>query len=174
MISAKTILVLMMAAVGTGCIPFGDPEGPGASGSISLGKGADPSAFKTLKITAIADTGAPFDPARPVFTAPASAASETWEASNEDLTTVTFPHDYLSGDALGTTEVQRWRLFAWLSAQPEPIKRPDLGSNEGAEPFPMSGEPYGTTLFEVDGCGSFGGFCSVTKGVNLSLDQTAP
>ena len=174
MISAKTILVLMMAAVGTGCIPFGDPEGPGASGSISLGKGADPSAFKTLKITAIADTGAPFDPAHPVFTAAATAPSETWGTSNEDLTTVTFPHDYLSGEELGTTEVQRWRLFAWLSAQDEAIKRPDLGFNDGAEPFPMSGEPYGTTVFEVDDCGSFGGFCSVTKGVNLTLDQTAP
>src|SRR6185436_4904091 len=106
MISGKTFLVMMMAVLGTGC-PFGDPEGPGASGTISLGASVDASAFKTLEITAIVDTGAPFDPAHPVFTAPASAPSASWTPSNDDLTAVTFPHAYQSGEVLGTTEVQR-------------------------------------------------------------------
>ncbi len=174
MISARSILVLMMAAVGTGCIPFGDPEGPGASGSISLGKGVDASAFKTLKIIAVVDTGVPFDPAHPVFTAPAPDPSSAWPATSEDLNAVTFPHAYLSGDELGTTEVERWRFFAWLSAQDESIDTPEDGSAPVAEPFPRSGEPYGTVTFKVDGCGQYGGFCGATEGVNLTLDQTAP
>ena len=174
MFSAKTILMLMMAAVGSGCIPFGDPGGSGAAGEISLGKGVDPSAFKTLKIVAVVDTGLPFDPAHPVFTGPAPEATFSWPASNEDLKTVTFPHTYLSGEAVGTTDVERWRLFAWLSAQDEAVNVPEAGFTSGAEPFPLSGEPYGTAALAVDGCGSFGGFCGVTQGVNITLDQKAP
>jgi hypothetical protein len=177
MISGKSILVFVLAAVSSGivgCIPFGDPVGVGVSGDITLSKGVDASAFKTLKVIAIVDTGTPFDPSHPVFTGPAPEGSVTWNGRNEALKAVTFPFAYESDASVSPTETERWRIFAWLSAQDEPIKAPESGFPNGAEPFPMPGEPYGTAVFAIGSCDRFGGFCGITEGVNLTLDQTAP
>lgn len=155
--------MLTVAALASGCIPGGDPEGPGAAGKISLGAGVDASAFKTLAVRAVPDTGDPFDPSHPQFTAPAPDGEPAWSADVESLDGMTFPHPYGVGDELGTTSQQHWRLFAWLSASD--------GSGDG----PKSGEPFGTATFDVDGCGlAYGGYCTTKAGIDVSIDLKAP
>lgn len=161
------VLGFVMSAVApalSGCIPFGDPEGPGASGVVSLGDGVGTSGLTTLRVRAIPASGEPFDKNDPQFTA-ALAPEDGWLTVNERLDGLTFPHPYEVGEAVGTTDKQRWRLFAWLSAA-------DVDVDSDA---PSSGEPYGTITFDVDECGSgFGGYCTVTEGVNVTIDQVAP
>ncbi|WP_437806512.1 hypothetical protein [Sorangium sp. So ce1078] len=160
------VLGLVMSALGatlSGCIPFGDPEGPGASGVVSLGEGVSTSGLTTLRVRAIPASGEPFDSDNPRFTGPALAPEDRWITVNERLDGLTFPHPYQLGMVLGTTDKERWRLFAWLSAA-------DVDSDA-----PSSGEPYGTITFDVDECGSgFDGYCTVTEGANVTIDQVAP
>ncbi|KYF53359.1 hypothetical protein BE08_42950 [Sorangium cellulosum] len=162
------VLGLVLSALApalSGCIPFGDPEGPGASGVVSLGDGVSTSGLTTLRVRAIPASGEPFDEDDPQFTGPAFAAEDGWLTVNERLDGLTFPHPYEVGDVVGTTDKQRWRLFAWLSAA-------DVDVDSDA---PSSGEPYGTITFDVDECGSgFDGYCTVTKGVNVTIDKVAP
>jgi hypothetical protein len=156
--------VIAVSALASGCIPFGDPEGPGAAGNISLGAGVDASGFQTLVVRAVPDQGDPFDPAHPQFTGSAPDRESAWDADVESLEGATFPHPYQVGAVLGTTSQQRWRVFAWLSASAD-------GSGDG----PKTGEPFGTAAFDVDGCGGgYGGYCAVKMGVDLSIDLKAP
>jgi hypothetical protein len=165
MVSRTSILAAMIAvsSLASGCIPFGDPEGPGAAGTISLGAGVDASGFQTLVVRAVPDTGDAFDPAHPQFTASTPDGESAWDGDGAALDGATFPRAYQVGDVLGTTSQQHWRLFAWLSA-----------SADGSGDAPATGEPFGTAAFDVDGCGTYGGYCAVKKGVDLSIDLKVP
>lgn len=155
-------VALALSALGTiGCIPFGDPEGPGASGNISLGEGVTTEGLATLRLSVAPE--APFDPAAPSFPA-AGGEGSTWLSSVEDLTTITFPHGYSVSDGVGTTPSERWHLFAWLSASP----------SRESQSQPASGEPYGRATFALDDCGNFGDYCAVTEGVDITINQIAP
>jgi hypothetical protein len=156
-------LALLFAAFGAGaCIPFGDPEGPGAAGNISLGAGVVADGFTTLHVAAVPDDSQKaFDPKAPGFPGTLSSDESGWAPETEALAGMTFPHAYQSGEGLGTTKHEHWRLFVWLSKSSD-------------ETAPTSGEPYGTTTFKVDSCGSYGDYCAVTKGVDITIDKTAP
>jgi hypothetical protein len=159
----KSIFVFAMITLGSALAGCGDPAGPGASGSISLGTGVSQSGFKALHLRAIPDAGEAFDPVNPQFTASAPADGPAWDPGIEDLQGMTFPHAYSFGAVLGTTREQHFRLFAWLSA--------DVDTSAD----PKSGEPYGTTTFDVGACGvGYGDYCGTTEGVNLTIDQKAP
>jgi hypothetical protein len=166
MVGCKSILALTLASVGplsVGCIPFGDPEGPGASGNVSLGTAVDASAFQSLVVNAAPDAGKAFDPAHVQFpTASSTPAGETrWEPYVEALKDAKFPLAYQVSEVLGTTKQQHWRVFAWLSG-------------DGSSDAQKSGEPFGTAVFDLDACGSFGGFCRVKEGVDIIIDKKAP
>jgi hypothetical protein len=155
-------VALALAALGTiGCIPFGDPEPPGASGNIALGEGVTTEGFATLHFRAA--PAAPFDPAAPSFPASGGEGSD-WSSSIRDLTDIAFPQEY-SVDAGGpTTPSESWQLFAWLSASSD-MERPSQ---------PASGEPFGRATFALDDCGNFGDYCAVTQGVDITINQIAP
>ncbi|MGK4003174.1 hypothetical protein WMF31_11165 [Sorangium sp. So ce1036] len=162
----RSVLVLSLITLGgvsAGCVPFGDPEGPGARGVVSLGEGVSTSELKTLQVRAIPASELPFDDESPQFTRPDLAADDRWHALSEPLDGLSFPHPYEIGDVVGTTDHKRWRLLAWLSA----------GEDAQAD-GPESGEPYGTTTFDIDSCGRHGGYCTVTDGVNVTVDRIAP
>ncbi|WP_437331281.1 hypothetical protein [Sorangium sp. So ce394] len=167
MIDRKSVLGLAMSALCawlSGCIPFGDPEGPGARGEVSLGEGVSTSGLMTLRVHAVPASDEPFDKDDPRFTGP-DLAEGGWITVNEGLDGLTFPHPYEIGSGVGTTDTKRWRLFAWLSAA-------DVHEDSDA---PSSGEPYGTITFDIDDCGaSYGGYCTVTEGVDVTIDQVAP
>src|SRR5262245_46537885 len=114
---AATLALAIAASGAAGCVPFGDPGGPGAAGTISLADGTSTEGFSTLMLRAAPDSG--FDPGAPVFPA-SSSEGNTWlsDGSGQDLATLTFPLDYEMSDSLGTTSQQGWRMFAWLSATP--------------------------------------------------------
>ncbi len=153
--------VALALALGPLAMAGCDPQGPGASGTIHLGEGVKATDFTVLRLRAAPDTGAPFDPSAPSFPS-ADGDGSTWDPQSEDLSVVTFPHDYTIDEGIGTTPHERWRLFAWLSTS----------SDGGA---PASGEPYGTTAFTIDSCGvGFGDYCSVTEGVDLTINTIAP
>ncbi len=155
----RSLVLVLVAALGaTGC----DPGGPGASGEVSLGPGVEPAGFQTFNIIAAAEAQTPFDPAAPVF--PTTLAYESDAAPfpvQDPLAGMTFPSHYQTGQNLGTASQSSWRIFIWLS-------------RSSAESSPSSGEPYGTTPFTVPGCGVAGGFCGVTTGVDVTIDQTVP
>ncbi len=157
--AAVALLSLATAGLG-GCVPFGDPAGPGASGEISLGAGVETEGFKSLALRATPASDGDFDPTAPSFR-DADGEGSGWYESRHDLAEATFPFEYSISETLGTTPHQRWRLFAWLSK----------GVDESR---PASGEPYGTVVFEVEDCGSFGDYCGVTRTVDLAIDKTAP
>ncbi|AUX47613.1 uncharacterized protein SOCE26_091350 [Sorangium cellulosum] len=138
-----------------------DPEGPGVSGTLHLGEGVTATDFTALHLRAAPDPGVPFDPSAPSFPS-AGGDGDSWFFGDEDLSGVTFPHDFSGGEGVGTTPHERWRLFAWLST-----------SLDGSAP--ASGEPYGTTTFTIDSCSAqFGDYCTVTEGVTLTIDTIAP
>jgi hypothetical protein len=161
MMNSKVVFALVMAVVGTGVVGC-DPEGAGASGVITLGEGVDASAFRTINVTAIVDTGKPFDPKQPVFTA--SEQTDGWLPFRQDLSVTKFPLEYQVSQGVGTTPNEHWRVFAWLTAQ-------DIGGSNA----PASAEPYGTATVTIGECGgAFGDYCGVTDGVNITINQTAP
>ncbi|WP_437960461.1 hypothetical protein WME76_12995 [Sorangium sp. So ce119] len=164
----RSVLVLAMAALGgvlAGCIPFGDPEGPGARGAVSLGEGVSTSELETLRVRAVPASDTPFDTDDPQFPGPDLDGDDRWDALAVSLDGLSFPHPYEIGDVLGTTDHPRWRVFAWLSAD-------GVGEQSDA---PKSGEPYGTTTVDIDSCGiSYGGYCTATEGVDVTIDQRAP
>ncbi|WP_155798985.1 hypothetical protein [Sorangium cellulosum] len=163
----RSVLVLAMAALGgvlAGC-PMGDPEGPGARGVVSLGEGVSTSERKTLRVRAVPASDTPFDPDNPQFPGPDLDGDDRWLTHEVSLDGLSFPQPYEIGAVLGTTDHERWRVFAWLSAE-------EIDEQSDA---PRSGEPYGTTTVDIDSCGlSYGGYCTVTEGVDVTIDQTAP
>lgn len=82
----------------------------------------------------------------------------------EPLSGVTFPYAYtLGGDGIGYTEEGKWRLFFWLSNNPD----------SHLDKAPSSGDPYGFVDYDALDCG-MSGFCGVKEGVNIAINQTAP
>jgi hypothetical protein len=165
-LTPRALIAAALAATSVvGCVPFGDPGGPGAEGQISVDPSTAMDGLTTLRLRAAPAESDTFNSKAPVFPA-AGGEGSTWfaDGSGQDLATLTFPFDYSVGDALGTTPVQRWRVFAWFSA----------AASEVTVTAPASGEPYGTATFELDGCGSYGDYCGTKAGVDLTIDQSAP
>lgn len=157
-------MAALAAASVVGCVPFGDPAGPGAEGQISVDPGIPMDGLTTLQLR-VAPAEGTFDSKAPVFpTAGDEGSSWFASASGQDLATITFPFAYSVGESLGTTPVQSFRVFAWLAAS----------ASEESATAPASGEPYGTADFDLDGCGSFGDYCGTSKGVDITIDQKAP
>jgi hypothetical protein len=131
-----------------------DPGGPGASGTITLGNDAEPSAFNTLILAAYGNAGDTFDPA--VLEDPPSPTDfvlETWDLANID-----FPWDYVLSYGVGTSGYPDWRIVGWFSTD-------DTAAAPGAT------DPVGTATFEIGECGAFfGGYCDVTSGVDFAID----
>ena len=146
----------LTCVVAIGC----DPGGPGAEGTISLDSGVDATGYATLELRAFPEPEAGFDVASGV-----PADGELYVMSH-DIAEVEFPYGYLIGGGVGTTEFKHWRVLAWL-AEAESTDVPAEG--------PASGEWYGTTQFVVDECGgAFGDYCSITNGVDFTIDTQAP
>ncbi len=145
--AAWTFAVAAMA----GC---GDPAGPALSGSISVAPGIRATDFKTLQIRVYADPGTAFDP----HSLPASAESESEPSS------VSFPYAYKLGDPLGTTNNASRRVVAWLS-------HADL-SEEAV--LPQAGDVLCTATAAIKSCGTYGGYCGETSGVDCTLTSPVP
>jgi hypothetical protein len=150
-----------LAALVLGCIPIGDPGGPGARGVVKLGKGIELDDFSSLRFQAVPASDE-FDPKAPDFPDEVDFASGYYH----DLSELKFPFSYEYGGGLGTTEHKHWRLFVWLS-------RADAdGSDE--EAHPVHGAPYGVVDYSLEGCGAYGDYCGISSGVDVTLDQVAP
>lgn len=161
-----------------------DPGMPGAAGTIELGSGVDASQFANIELRAIPVEGA-FDPENPAFPTQVSdnlyqtgeGPSAAWVGdlqSQEDgviflqkgqaLSDITFPFEYqLGGDGIGYTELEHWRLFAWLSTN----------ADSHLVAAPAAGEPYGVVDWDAKSCG-MSGYCSLQTGVNVTIDKIAP
>jgi hypothetical protein len=164
LLAARALLIAACASLAgllPGCVPIGDPGGPGAKGTVKLGKGVHAEDFMVLRFTAV-PASREFDPKAPDF----PHEVDFNFGYLHELAEVKFPFSYEYGGGLGTTEHKHWRLFVWLS-------KADLdGSDE--EPHPLHGAPYGVADFTVHGCGAYGDYCGITGGVDVTLDQVAP
>lgn len=141
----KVIVVMALAALGSGC----DPGGAGASGVISLGQGVTTDGFTTLRICATPEPEVP----------PTSGFLDTCEILvNESVADIKFPHPYEITAGLGPSDHEKWRLVIFLTSDESSVK-------------PESGEPFGLTLFSVGGCaaGEIDQYCGMTPGVDVTL-----
>ena len=150
-VSACCLLLLPLGALTAGC---GDP-GIGVSGRIELGATADASGFAYLQIRAFQDDDELWDPTQPLPEVEAVYSESRPLTGSGD-----FPATY-EFNSLGTVEKRQWRVLAWLS-------------QEAGSVAPGTGDWWGTAQFTFDGCGSYGGFCDYTRGVDVTLDATAP
>jgi hypothetical protein len=137
--------MVAVAALALGC----DPEGPGASGKISLGAQVNAMDFASLEIRIYPDANESFDPAQMPSAFPAT--------SSQTVAQITFPFAYSVGEGPNTSDEPRWRMVAWLT-------------NAAAPERPASGEPFCSAPFELDSCGSFGDYCAVTGGVDCTIE----
>lgn len=158
---SSSIVMLSVASL-VGLVACGDPGGPGASGNVLLGAGIKTDTAQTLIVRGVPDTGS-FDSAKPVFDVPPPTGERAWDIVTTPAMGLTFPYHYTVGESLGTTEQQRWRVFAWLSA-----------STDAATKAPASGEAFGTATFSVVSCQQYGGYCQTTEGVDVTISQVAP
>ncbi len=150
------LLSVISCLVGA-CIPFGDPQGPGASGTISLGSGVNTSGLTTLHIFNLVDGGSStFDPRTLTITQEFS-----WNQADIDVSAMGFPYEYDVGEPLGTTSTECWRVVAWLS-------KSSIAST------PESGDVYGTVTYKLDDCGSYGDYCQHTPHIDIKLADTVP
>lgn len=154
-------MALSGAIVGlAGC----DPEGPGASGVISLGTGVDASGFEMLEIYAFAnESQAAFDPAQPI----PRVAEEAYNYG-EVLAEIVFPFSYRVGGAVGLTRVPSWMLVAWLShRQRSELPRIVLSP----------GDIFCAVPFRIRACEGWGfkggDYCTVTPHVDCELAEVA-
>jgi hypothetical protein len=145
-----------------GCIPFGDPEGSGASGVLSMGSEVASSAEVALEIRIFPLKG-DADPVTSVPQATDDCDLACTEVASKSLvlSDVAFPLNYSVSHPLGNSEFKVWRVVAWLSGT--------TGSST-----PKTGDIVGTTTVSVASCGSFGGFCGITTGIDFALDQVLP
>jgi hypothetical protein len=158
-VSKVWVLVLALAAVASaaGC----DPEGPGASGVISLGPDVDASAFQSLAMRVFANpSSASFDPS--------AAIPHDDDAHVESLADIAFPFRYKVGGSIGTSDVATWMFVAWLSHRDPPA----LVLGAGIDP----GDVFCAVPFSVRRCDGAGvdGYCAVTPGVDCTLTNAAP
>ncbi len=144
------LLSSLLATVTAAALCACDPAGPGASGTLSLKTGVDPSRFNTLQIRVFPDAAPSFDPA----TLPAKRLLSGRAALSE----ITFPHRYEVEESIGTTPQRDWRLLAWLS------------TSTGAPDHPDAGEPWCTVPFVIGECDGFDDYCGVTRGVDCTLE----
>lgn len=156
MLQATYSFALLAALFATaGC----NPEGPGATGDIVLGAGVEAAGAKTLEIRAAPDDDPAFNSASPRF--PSEKSGELWQASAK-ISEIKFPYTYEIGETIGTSDKERYRVVAWLSA-----------SGGGAEP--ASGEKYGTASFALAPCGEVvDDYCGVTFEVDITIELEAP
>jgi len=131
-----------------------DPGGPGASGTITLGDATDPDAYTTLILAAYGHAGDTFDPA--VLEDPPSP--NDFVLDTLDLADIAFPYDYTLSYGVGTSEYADWRIVGWFSTDEDAAA-------------PEATDPLGTATFEIAECGKFfGGYCSVTEGVDFMIE----
>jgi len=139
-----------------------DPEGPGARGSISLGKNVDPASYTTLAVAIFPDGKADLDPSAAIdATLPNYLTESLVPATGRPQPAMLFPYQYELGEPLGTTPDQDWRMVAWLSRTAAPTQI-------------VTGDVFCSARFHVRGCGLAGGHCGVTTGVDCTLDQVRP
>jgi len=142
-------LATLIPLLALGC----DPAGPGASGAIVLGPNVDAKKFATLEVRTYPDSSDTFDPSK----IPSSDAT-TGAQLSEPLKSITFPYHYDAGQVIGTTDEQRWRMTAWLSASTGPMA-------------PAMGEPTCSVAFKLNECGAqFGGYCGTRDNIDCQLE----
>jgi hypothetical protein len=148
-------LLAVLLAAAAGC----NPEGPGATGDVSLGADVEATGSKTLEIRAAPDADPAFNPASPRF--PSEKSGSLWEAS-ANISEIKFPYTYEIGETFATSDKERYRIVAWLSA---------AGGGEA----PASGEMYGTATFALAPCGeAIDDYCGVTHEVDVTIELKAP
>jgi hypothetical protein len=146
---------LFLSIAAAGC----DPEAPGASGTMSLGSGVDATTFQTLEIRTFADTSDLYDQSQPI---PSDADRDT-----KPVAGITFPHRYLVGGGIGSSNVGTWRLVAWLSHRA-------LADADQATNFDP-GDAFCSVPYRVQGCGvGLDGYCGVTGAVDCILAPWPP
>jgi hypothetical protein len=128
----------------------GDPPAIRAQGTLSLGTGVDATAFQSLKLRLVPDTGGTYDPA--------AAFPRDAPASDGPSARTVFPHRYSIQSGVGSVPQSRWRLVAWLAQKP-------AGDEIG------SGDIYGTESFTIPSCGWNGGYCGQKTGLDVVLDM---
>jgi hypothetical protein len=144
------------------CLPFGDPEGAGVSGTISWGSDVEfPAGLARLEIRAFPLKS----DADPELAIP-QPTTECDEVCSEVLSQSTpftplISWKYVLLKDLGNTEFEVWRVVAWLS-------------KEDFSVAPEVGDLVATATFKVSPCGEFGGFCGITSGVDLTLSELLP
>jgi hypothetical protein len=148
-------IVATLTALSFGC---GDPEGPGATGTISLSPGVDPASFRSLAIRVFPDANLDYDPA----TAPPRPLPAATGLDQALGASVEFPYRYAVGDAIGKTSSAEWRMVAWLARAG--------GVITGVE----SGDVFCTVRFQIPSCGAMGDFCGHTHAVDCTLEKVAP
>ena len=149
---ASPAFLVSATLLSTGC----DPAGPGAAGTIELAEEAVGDTGLTLELRAYPDIYGSFDPLHGVPPRDETAWSST------PLDGVLFPYEYEVSEGLGTTGEHRWRVLAWIA---------ETGDNER----PLSGEWFGTAVFDVGDCGgTFDGYCDVTDGVHFRIEHQVP
>lgn len=148
-------LIAVLLAAAAGC----NPEGPGATGDITLGVDVEATGAKTLEIRAVPDDDPAFNPASPRF--PTEKSGELWKASAK-ISDIKFPYTYEIGETIGTSDQERHRVVAWLSSA-------------GSGDEPASGEMYGTASFALAPCGEvIDDYCGVTYAVDVTIELKAP
>ncbi len=114
-LGAAAALLLLLC----GCpAQFGTVEGPGARGTITLAQGVSSAGYRTLVLRAAPD--APQDPAAPRFPPNHGGGSSEAELALRQgqvlsLASLSMPYDFALGGDYGTSQTERWRVFAWLS-----------------------------------------------------------
>jgi hypothetical protein len=156
--SAPALCALVFLA--TGC----DPEGPGASGTITISNNVKREGLTRLRLRAVVRPHDAFTANAPKFPR-ADAQSLSTNIQLDELQT-SVHYDF--GEVLGTTPHHRWRLFAWLE-QGDSEEDFAAGSTQ-----PPHGAPYGEADFAVDSCGVGGDYCGHKGGVDLAIDKVAP
>jgi len=132
-----------------------DPEAPGATGTVDLGPGADTSGFSWLHVAAHADADGELQVSDLVLES--GQPFEDIVSRRVALSDVSFPWSYELGGGVGATEIESWRVTAWIGATEDEV--------------PVSGDLWGSTPFEVAKCGRMG-FCGVRSGVDVVIDTT--
>lgn len=152
-------LAVVAASMALGMVALGcDPIGPGASGVVRLGEGVTAEGFETLEVRIFPATKKDWTIADGV------PAEGELHIQRYRLAGLSFPTVYEVSSGVGVSDEQTWRLLVWLSK--EPIA--------GAPSKPATGDPWGNRTFELLPCQGFGGYCNVTSGVDVTLDQAVP
>jgi hypothetical protein len=132
-----------------------DPEGPGASGDLTLA-GADTSGYATLELRFFPDLDGGFDLGGPPEIP--NTSSDFVIRDSHELTGVMFPFAYSIGMGVGMTHTEVWRVAVWLAT-------------DATKLWPNGSEPFATAAVTIEPCGGVGadGYCGSVEGVDLQL-----